>query len=66
MDVLAFLTSTAGFMMLRIKRGNFSGRMIILSIFGLVVYSFVDSSLTIASEVLAGEFTFEVQASSAS
>ena len=59
--VLAFLTSTAGFMMLRIKRGNFSGRMIILSIFGLVVYSFVDSSLTIASEVLAGEFTFEVQ-----
>ena len=59
--VLAFLTSTAGFMMLRIKRGNFSGRMVILSIFGLVVYSFVDSSLTIASEVLAGEFTFEVQ-----
>tara|TARA_X000000950_G_C13890806_1_gene650776 strand:+ start:636 stop:1826 length:1191 start_codon:yes stop_codon:yes gene_type:complete len=59
--VLAFLTSTAGFMMLRIKRGNFSGRMIILSIFGLVVYSFVDSSLNIASQVLAGEFTFEVQ-----
>lgn len=58
--VLAFLTSTAGFMLLRIKRGNFSGRMIILSIFGLVVHSFIDSSLNIASEVLAGDFTFEV------
>jgi putative membrane protein len=58
--ILAFLTSTAGFMLLRIKRGNFSGRMIILSIFGLVVHSFIDSSLNIASEVLAGDFTFEV------
>jgi len=47
-------------MLLRIKRGNFSGRMIILSIFGLVVHSFIDSSLNIASEVLAGDFTFEV------
>ena len=52
--VIAFLTSTAGFMLLRLKRGSFSGRLIVLSIFGMVVYSFVDTALEIATEVLSG------------
>ena len=52
--VIAFLTSTAGFMLLRLKRGSFSGRLIVLSIFGMVVYSFVDTALEIATDVLSG------------
>jgi len=52
--VIAFLTSTAGFMLLRLKRGSFSGRLIVLSIFGMVVYSFVDTALAIATDVLSG------------
>ncbi len=53
--VIAFLTSTAGFMLLRLKRGSFSGRLLILSIFGMVVYSFVDTALKVATRVLRGE-----------
>ena len=53
--VIAFLTSTAGFMFLRLRRGSFSGRLIVLSIFGMVVYSFVDSALQISTNVLNGE-----------
>ena len=43
--VIAFLTSTAGFMLLRLKKGSFSGRLIILAVFGMVVYSFLDQGL---------------------
>ena len=53
--VIAFLTSTAGFMFLRLRRGSFSGRLIVLSIFGMVVYSFVDSALQISTNVLNGQ-----------
>ena len=53
--VIAFLTSTAGFMFLRLRRGSFSGRLIVLSIFGMVVYSFVDSALQISTNVLNGD-----------
>lgn len=53
--VIAFLTSTAGFMLLRLKRGSFSGRLLILSIFGMVVYSFVNTALEVATRVLKGE-----------
>ena len=53
--VIAFLTSTAGFMFLRLRRGSFSGRLIVLGIFGMVVYSFVNSALDISTEVLNGE-----------
>jgi len=53
--VIAFLTSTAGFMFLRLRRGSFSGRLIVLGIFGMVVYSFVDSALQISTNVLNGE-----------
>jgi len=50
--IVAFLTSTAGFMLLRLKRGSFSGRLVVLGMFGMVVYSFVDVGLTISIDVL--------------
>ncbi|MAS31568.1 MAG: hypothetical protein CMA39_01565 [Euryarchaeota archaeon] len=60
--VIAFLTSTAGFMLLRLKKGSFSGRLIILAVFGMVVYSFLDQGLTIAMDVLTGAgYEFTVQ-----
>ena len=60
--VIAFLTSTAGFMLLRLKKGSFSGRLIILAVFGMVVYSFLDQVFDIVHELiecvlfLLGEF----------
>ncbi|MBT4065778.1 MAG: DUF373 family protein [Euryarchaeota archaeon] len=60
--VIAFLTSTAGFMLLRLKKGSFSGRLIILAVFGMVVYSFLDQGLLIAIDVLTGgDYEFSVQ-----
>ncbi len=60
--IIAFLTSTAGFMLLRLKRGSFSGSLIVLSVFGMVVYSFLNTALDIAIRVLEGEaYTFGVQ-----
>ena len=60
--VIAFLTSTAGFMLLRLKKGSFSGRLIILAVFGMVVYSFLDQGLLIAMDVLTGVgYDFTVQ-----
>jgi putative membrane protein len=53
--VIAFLTSTAGFMLLRLKRGFFLGCFLVLSIFGMVVYLFVDTALEVATRVLRGE-----------
>ncbi|MDA0925324.1 MAG: DUF373 family protein [archaeon] len=61
--VIAFLTSTAGFMLLRLKRGSFSGSLIVLSVFGMVVYSFLNAALDIAIRVLNGtsyEFSVEM------
>ena len=60
--VIAFLTSTAGFMILRLRKGSFSGRLIVLSVFGMVVYSFLDKGLKIAEEVLLGDgYEFSVR-----
>jgi hypothetical protein len=60
--VIAFLTSTAGFMMLRLRRGSFSGRLIVLAVFGMVVYSFLDKGLQIAQNVLlGGDYEFSVK-----
>ena len=42
-------------MLLRLQRGSFSGRLLILGIFAMVVYSFVDTALVIATRVLRGE-----------
>ena len=60
--VIAFLTSTAGFMLLRLKKGSFSGRLIVLAVFGMVVYSVLDQGLGIARDVLTGAgYEFSVQ-----
>ena len=60
--VIAFLTSTAGFMLLRLKRGSFSGSLIVLSVFGMVVYSFLNTALDIAIRVLDGtSYVFSVE-----
>ena len=60
--VIAFLTSTAGFMLLRLKRGSFSGSLIVLSVFGMVVYSFLNAALDIAIRVLEGtSYVFSVE-----
>lgn len=60
--VIAFLTSTAGFMMLRLRRGSFSGRLIVLAVFGMVVYSFLNKGLQIAQNVLLGDdYEFSVK-----
>ena len=60
--VIAFLTSTAGFMLLRLKKGSFSGRLVVLSVFGMVVYSFLNQGLSIAEEVLTGKgYEFSVR-----
>ena len=60
--VIAFLTSTAGFMLLRLQKGSFSGRLIVLAVFGMVVYSFLDKGLQIAMEVLTGaDYEFSVR-----
>ena len=56
--VIAFLSTTIGFTLLRIKRGAFSGRVVILSIFGMLIYSFFDTSLDISRTVVEGSFTF--------
>ncbi len=60
--VIAFLTSTAGFMLLRLQKGSFSGRLIVLAVFGMVVYSFLNQGLDIAIKVLTGaEYEFSVE-----
>ena len=60
--VIAFLTSTAGFMLLRLQKGSFSGRLIVLGVFAMVVYSFLDQGLQIAMDVLEGkDYEFSVQ-----
>jgi putative membrane protein len=56
--VIAFLTSTAGFLILRLKRGSFSGRLIMLGVFAMVVYSVLNKGLEIATNVLSGQ-TYE-------
>ena len=60
--VIAFLTSTAGFMLLRLQKGSFSGRLIVLGVFAMVVYSLLDQGLEIAINVLTGgDYEFSVQ-----
>ena len=46
----------------RLKRGSFSGSLIVLSVFGMVVYSFLNAALDIAIRVLSGtSYEFSVQ-----
>ncbi len=60
--VIAFLTSTAGFLLLRLKKGSFSGRLIIMGVFAMVIFSFLDKGLEIATNVLSGQnYEFSVR-----
>ena len=48
-------------MLLRLKRGSFSGQLLVLSIFGMVVYSFVNTALEISIDILGGnDYEFNV------
>tara|TARA_B100000131_G_scaffold322692_1_gene377602 strand:+ start:641 stop:1771 length:1131 start_codon:yes stop_codon:yes gene_type:complete len=53
--IIVFLLTTAGLMILKLRRGSFSGRLIILAAFGMMVYSFLNQAMNIAIEVLGGE-----------
>ena len=49
-------------MLLRLQKGSFSGRLIVLGVFAMVVYSFLDQGLQIAMDVLEGkDYEFSVQ-----
>ena len=41
-------------MILKLRKGSFSGRLIVLAAFGMVIYSFLEQALTIAIDVLRG------------
>lgn len=52
--IIVFLLTTAGLMILKLRKGSFSGRLIILAAFAMVIYSFLDKALDIAIQVLGG------------
>jgi len=61
--MITFLLMIGGLLLLRLKRGSFSGRMIVLSTFAMVVYSLIDAALTILSTAFAdADYAFEAQA----
>ena len=58
--VFSFVLLSLGFLALRLRRGTISGRFIILPIFGMVMYYFIDASLDITTEVILGTFEFSI------
>jgi putative membrane protein len=58
--IISFLLFTGGVLLLRLKRGSFSGRAVIVAAFGMVVYSFLDAALTILEETITGTYTWSV------
>ena len=58
--IISFLLFTGGILLLRLKRGSFSGRAVIVAVFGMVVYSFLDAGLTILEETITGSYTWSV------
>ena len=60
--VLTFLLMIGGLLLLRLRRGSFSGRMLIIAAFGMVVYSSLDAALTIISDAITNP-NFEFAAS---
>jgi len=52
--IIVFLLTTSGLMILKLRKGSFSGRLIVLAAFGMVIYSFLEQALTIAIDVLRG------------
>jgi len=59
--MITFLLIIAGLLLLRLKRGSFSGRMVIIAAFAMVVYSWTDAALTILSQAFT-DATFEFAA----
>ncbi len=58
--MITFLLLIGGLLLLRLKRGSFSGRMIVISAFAMVVYSWTDAALTILTEAFTDvDYAFE-------
>jgi len=61
--MITFLLMIGGLLLLRLKRGSFSGRMIVISAFAMVVYSWTDAALTILTQAFTNtDYAFEAQA----
>ena len=59
--VIVFLLIISGLLLLRLKRGQFSGRAFVLAAAGMGVYSFLNTGLQITIQVLKGtEYEFDV------
>lgn len=60
--MITFLLLIGGLLLLRLKRGSFSGRMLVISAFAMVVYSWTDAALTILTEAFTQtDYDFSVQ-----
>ena len=60
--MITFLLLIGGLLLLRLKRGSFSGRMLVISAFAMVVYSWTDAALTILTQAFTdANFEFAVQ-----
>lgn len=53
--IIVFLLTTAGMMILKLRKGSFSGRLLILAAFAMVIYSFLNQAMIIAIQVLSGQ-----------
>ncbi|MBT6972218.1 MAG: DUF373 family protein [Euryarchaeota archaeon] len=53
--IIVFLLTTAGMMILKLRKGSFSGRLLILAAFAMVIYSFLNQAMLIAIQVLKGQ-----------
>ena len=60
--VIVFLLTIGGLLLLRLKRGRFSGSVFVLAAAGMVVYSFLNTGLGITIQVLKGTaYDFDVK-----
>ena len=60
--MITFLLLIGGLLLLRLKRGSFSGRMLVISAFAMVVYSWTDAALTILTKAFTEiDYDFSVQ-----
>jgi hypothetical protein len=60
--VIVFFLIIGGLLLLRLRRGQLSGRAFVLAAAGMVVYSFLNTGLEITIQVLKGsEYEFDVR-----
>ena len=57
--VLAFLTLALSLLVLRMKRGTFSGRTVQIIAFGILIWSFSGAALKVGLEILNGTYALE-------